>query len=42
LRPLPTGESEFVSQAFVGAHGPHPDLESGFEPFCRVLVAALT
>ena len=38
LRPLPTGELEFVSQTFFGERGPHPDLESGFELFCEVLV----
>jgi hypothetical protein len=39
LRPLPTGELEFVSQTFFGEDGPHPDLERGFELFCGVLVA---
>ena len=38
FRPLPNGELEFVSQTFFGEHGPHPDLESGFELFCEVLV----
>ena len=42
LRPLGDDEFEFVSQTFSGEHGPHPDLESGFEVFCNVLVPALT
>ena len=42
LRPLPNGDLEFVSQTFSGEHGPHPDLESGFELFCDVLTPALT
>jgi hypothetical protein len=42
LRPLGDDEFEFVSQTFSGEHGPHPDLESGFELFCQVLVPALT
>jgi hypothetical protein len=42
LRPLGDEEFEFVSQTFSGEHGPHPDLESGFELFCQVLVPALT
>jgi hypothetical protein len=40
--PLGDDEFEFVSQTFSGEHGPHPDLESGFELFCQVLVPALT
>jgi len=40
--PLPNGDLQFVSQSFSGLHGPHPDLESGFEVFCNVLVPALT
>jgi hypothetical protein len=42
LRPLPTGELELVSQTCFGAHGPHPDLAGDLEPFCGVLVPALT
>ncbi len=42
FRPLPNGDLEFVSQTFYGVHGPHPDLESGFELFCDVLTPALT
>jgi len=42
FRPLPGGGFRFVSQTFSGEHGPHPDLESGFEVFCNVLVPALT
>jgi hypothetical protein len=42
LRPLGDDEFELVSQTFSGEHGPHPDLESGFEVFCNVLVPALT
>jgi hypothetical protein len=41
FRPLPNGDLEFVSQTFYGEHGPHPDLESGFELFCDVLTPAL-
>jgi hypothetical protein len=33
---------DVVSQTFSGEHGPHPDLESGFEVFCNVLIPALT
>ena len=40
--PLGDDEFEFVSQTFSGEHGPHPDLESGFEVFCNVLIPALT
>ncbi len=42
LRPLGDDEFDFVSQTFSGEHGPHPDLESGFEVFCNVLIPALT
>jgi hypothetical protein len=42
LRPLGDDEFDFVSQTFSGEHGPHPDLESGFEVFCDVLIPALT
>jgi hypothetical protein len=42
FRPLSNGDLEFVSQTFSGEHGPHPDLESGFEVFCNVLIPALT
>ena len=42
FRPLPNGDLEFVSQTISGEHGPHPDLESGFEVFCNVLIPALT
>ncbi|HEV8274587.1 MAG TPA: hypothetical protein VGQ26_02670 [Streptosporangiaceae bacterium] len=42
FRPLGDDEFEFVSQSFSGEHGPHPDLESGFEVFCDVLIPALT
>jgi hypothetical protein len=41
FRPLSNGDLEFVSQTFSGKHGPHPDLESGFEVFCNVLIPAL-
>ena len=33
---------EFISTTFSGEKGPHPDLESGFELFCDVIVPALT
>ena len=42
FRELPNDELEFISQTFSGEHGPHPDLESGFELFCDVLTPALT
>jgi len=42
FRPLPNGDLQFVSQTVSGEHGPHPDLDSGFEVFCNVLVPALT
>jgi hypothetical protein len=42
FRPLGDDEFDFVSQTFSGEHGPHPDLESGFEVFCDVLIPALT
>jgi hypothetical protein len=35
-------DGDVVSQTFSGEHGPHPDLESGFEVFCNVLIPALT
>jgi hypothetical protein len=31
-----------LDQVVVGEKGPHPDLDSGFEVFCDVLVPALT
>jgi hypothetical protein len=40
--PLPNRDLQFVSQTVSGIHGPHPDLESGFEVFCNVLIPALT
>ena len=42
FRPLPNGDLKFISQTVSGEHGPHPDLDSGFEVFCNVLVPALT
>jgi len=42
FRPLGDDDFEFVSQTFSGIHGPHPELESGFEVFCDVLTPALT
>jgi hypothetical protein len=38
----PNGDLTFVSQTISGEKGPHPDLDSGFEAFCDVLVPALT
>jgi hypothetical protein len=38
----PDGSLTFVSQTFSGEKGPHPDLHSGFELFCDVIVPALT
>jgi hypothetical protein len=40
--PLPNGDLQFVSETVSGEHGPHPDLDSGFELFCNVLIPALT
>lgn len=40
--PLPNGDLQFVSTTASGEHGPHPDLDSGFELFCNVLIPALT
>jgi hypothetical protein len=40
--PLPNGEDQFVSLTVSGEHGPHPDLASGFELFCNVLIPPLT
>jgi hypothetical protein len=40
--PLPNGDLQFVSQTVSGVHGPHPELDSGFELFCNVLIPALT
>jgi hypothetical protein len=40
--PLPNGDLQFVSQTFSGVHGPHPDLASGGELFCNVVIPALT
>jgi hypothetical protein len=40
--PLSNGDLQFVSQTVSGEHGPHPDLDSGFEVFCNVLIPALT
>jgi hypothetical protein len=42
FRPLPNGDLRFVSQTVSGEHGPHPELDSGFEVFCNVLIPALT
>jgi hypothetical protein len=42
VRQVGEDEFELVSQTFFGEHGPHPDLESGFELFCEVVVPALT
>ena len=33
---------EFISQTLSGEKGPHPDLDSGFELFCNVIVPALS
>ena len=38
----PDGSLTFVSDTVLSQHGPHPDLDSGFEAFCDVLVPALT
>lgn len=40
--PLPNGDLQFVSRTVSGEHGPHPDLDSGFELFCSVIIPALT
>jgi hypothetical protein len=36
------GSLTLVSQTASGEKGPHPDLDSGFEAFCSVIVPALT
>jgi len=33
---------DFISQTLSGEKGPHPDLDSGFEVFCNVIVPALS
>ena len=33
---------DFISQTVSGEKGPHPDLDSGFEAFCDVIVPALS
>jgi hypothetical protein len=38
----PNGDLTFVSRTIFSEKGPHPDLDSGFEAFCNVLVPALT
>jgi len=40
--PLPNGDLQFVSQPVSGEHGPHPELDSGLQLFCDVLIPALT
>jgi hypothetical protein len=40
--PLPNGDLQFVSETVSGEHGQFPDLDSGFELFCDVLIPALT
>jgi hypothetical protein len=42
FRELPNGDLELISVTVSGEHGPHPDLDSGFELFCNVLIPALT
>jgi hypothetical protein len=32
---------EVISQTVSGEKGPHPDLDSGFEIYCNVIVPAL-
>jgi len=36
------GSVTLVSRTASGEKGPHPDLDSGFEAFCSVIVPALT
>ena len=36
------GSLTLISQTVSGEKGPHPDLDSGFEAFCSVIVPALT
>jgi hypothetical protein len=38
----PNGDLTFVSRTVFSEKGPHPDLDSGFEAFCNVLIPALT
>jgi hypothetical protein len=40
--PLPNGDFQSVSHTVSGENGPHPELDSGFELFCNVLIPALT
>jgi hypothetical protein len=40
--PLPNGDLQFVSETVSGEHGQLPDLDSGFELFCDVIIPALT
>jgi hypothetical protein len=40
--PTDTDDDEFISRTIESISGPHPDLESDFELFCEVVVAALT
>jgi hypothetical protein len=42
FRVNPDGSLAFVSLVLSGLHGPHPDLLSGFELFCDLIVSALT
>ncbi len=37
-----TETGEFISQTVSGEKGPHPDLDSGFEIFCNILVPVLS
>ena len=38
----PDDSLTFVSQTVSGEKGPHPDLDSGFEALCNIIVPALT
>jgi hypothetical protein len=37
-----TETGEFISQTVSGEKGPHPELDSGFEIFCNILVPVLS
>lgn len=38
----PNGDLTFISTTIFDEKGPHPDLDSGFEAFCNVLIPALS
>jgi hypothetical protein len=42
LLPPPNGDFQFVSMTVSGENGPHPDLDSGFQLLCNLVIPALT